>query len=852
MHTNDFFPFGELLRKYRKRKRITQRTLAVLMGVHYNTIWAWEQGEYLPGTRGIILELARLLDLDTTETGALLEASLTALSPYWNIPSQRNAFFTGRDEYLKRLHHLLGAEQPTHSTRSYALSGLGGIGKTQLALEYAYQYHHAFSGVFWLAAETQESFVTSCTSIASLLKLDEQYQQEQYKILQVINQWLTFHRDWLLIVDNVEHLETVTPLLPAARQGSLLFTTRLHTLGSLAPVIPLEPMSHVESRTLFLRRAFSHDLHAREKLVDEHVVDQLVAVFDGLPLALDQAGAYIATTGCSPSDFYHLFDANPFQLLDTREHLAAYPFSVTKTFTLSFSRLQSSHPAAATLLSICCFLAPDAIPEALITEGSICLDLYLRDLVSTPFTWHSLFEDLLSHSLVNRHAHTKTISLHRVVKTILIQVLPEDARRSSLGQALCLVNQAFPALFEHVECWSWCENVVPHALAVLQHCEQENLSSAYRSELLSKTAAYLTLRARYGEAERLYQHLLAFQHQTLGSSHADVADTLNHLGKLAYRQSRYREAETYFRQSLLIREKVLGERHPDVAACLNNLGDLSLKQGRYVEAETLFQRALLMREETQGTMHPAVASPLNNLALLYLMQERYTEAEPLYERALQIREQLQSPMQLELAFPLNNLAMVYAALNRDEDAESLYRRAVLIREQAQGPHHPDLASPLTNLADLYVKRGRYQEAASLYQGALKNLEESLGPDHQEITYCVHGLAALAVKQGEEQQAEALFLRALQIQERTLGRHHPELVEMLCGLAQLYARQKRYEEAESLYQRALTIGKEAFGPSHQRHSTALQHYADLLYATQRNREAAQLEHQRVSLSTGTPQ
>ncbi|GCE29439.1 tetratricopeptide repeat protein [Dictyobacter alpinus] len=852
MGTNEIFPFGDLLKNYRKRKHITQRNLAILLGVHYNTIWAWEQGDYLPGTRGIVLELARLLDLDTSDTGALLEASLTALPPYWNIPYQRNAFFTGREVYLKKLYHLLGAEQEVHSTQSCVLSGMSGIGKTQIALEYAYRYHHEFSAVFWLAAETQESLITSCTSIAAILKLDEQHQKEQYKILSAVKEWLTFHRQWLVIVDNVEHLEVIRPVLPAARQGSLLFTTRLQTLGSLAPVIPVERMSHDESRTLFLiRRAFSQDLHPSPSTVEEHMTDSIVALLDGLPLALDQAGAYIAKTGCSPSDFSTLFNANPFQLLDEREHLATYPFSVAKTFTLSFSRIQQTNPAAAALLGICSFLAPDAIPEALITENIGCLDAHVREWISTPFTWQTLFEDLLSHSLVNRHAHTKTISLHRLVKTILTQALPEDDRRIFLDQALCLVNQAFPALFEQIEYWSWCEQVVPHALTVLHHCEQETLSSLYRSELLTKTAAYLTVRARYNEAEKLYQHMLALQQQTLGRIHAEVAGTLNQLGKLAYWQGKYAEAETNFRQSLDIRENVLGSLHPDVAACLNNLGDLSLKQGQYAEAERLFQRALLIREKAQGPMHSAVALPLNNLALLYFMQERYTEAEPLYDRALQLREQSQSSMQLELAFPLNNLAMVYAALNRYEEAEALYRRAIRIREQAQGSGHPDLASPLTNLADLSVKQGKYHEAAALYQRALKNLEESLGSDHQEASYCIRGLAELAAKQGEEKQAEEMFLRALQIQERALGQHHPELLELLCELAQLYRFQQRYEEAEPLYQRALAIGKEAFGPSHKRFRVVLQHYTALLYTTQRNREAAQLEHLYASLSEDVP-
>ncbi len=132
--------FGDILRTFRKRKRISQRALAEKLGVHLNTIWSWEQGNYLPGSKSMVLELARLLRLDEQEMLQLLEASLTALAPYWSVPLRRNPCFTGRDALLQYLHTRLTSVQPVALTQASALSGLGGIGKTQIAVEYAYRY----------------------------------------------------------------------------------------------------------------------------------------------------------------------------------------------------------------------------------------------------------------------------------------------------------------------------------------------------------------------------------------------------------------------------------------------------------------------------------------------------------------------------------------------------------------------------------------------------------------------------------------------------------------------------------------------------------------------------------------
>ena len=315
MESQQTFPasFGELLKTFRKRKRLTQKQLAQQLGVHANTISSWELGTYLPATRGLVLELARHLALDEQETRQLLEASLTALSPHWQVPFQRNPLFTGREEILEALHTQLHVEQVVALTQSYALRGLGGIGKTQIALEYAYRYALEYSAIFWIEAETIEHVMSSLLRIVELLQLPERQETDQQRIVAAVQRWLSTHNSrWLLIWDNVEDLELLQRLLPPTRQGATLITTRHQALGTLARGMDLAPMEREEGMLFVLRRAKVLEPEATSERMHQLAVsmpaeyaaaEKLVAAMGGLPLALDQAGAYIEETGCSVSAY---------------------------------------------------------------------------------------------------------------------------------------------------------------------------------------------------------------------------------------------------------------------------------------------------------------------------------------------------------------------------------------------------------------------------------------------------------------------------------------------------------------------------------------------------------------------
>ncbi|HEY7420277.1 MAG TPA: helix-turn-helix domain-containing protein, partial [Ktedonobacteraceae bacterium] len=186
MDTTTLSSFGELLKTLRKRSKVSQQEVATRLGVHLNTISKWERGICLPESKTMMLELAHQLHLDTHATRLLLEASLTAFSPYWHLPYQRNPFFTGREEVLQQVHEALHQQQSALLCQSSTVSGLGGVGKTQIAIEYAYQYANDYAAVLWVSAETAESLTANFLVFAEILNLPEQHEHEQSRVVTAV------------------------------------------------------------------------------------------------------------------------------------------------------------------------------------------------------------------------------------------------------------------------------------------------------------------------------------------------------------------------------------------------------------------------------------------------------------------------------------------------------------------------------------------------------------------------------------------------------------------------------------------------------------------------------------------
>jgi len=849
---------NDRLRQERLLRGWTQQQVAAQVGTDGYTVGRWERGRAIPSPY-FRRQLCELFGKDTQALGLLREpqpgrqlvgascgpepgeeeiaSSQNRLTrpPSWSVPFSRNPFFTGREPFLQHLHQLLCPQNRTPPfSPSYALIGLAGSGKTQTAVEYAYRYAHSYSAIFWMSAETPERISASFLRLAELVGLPESEQSKQAGLVAAVQRWLLTQQDWLLIWDNVEDVHLLARFLPPTRQGATLLTTRCRALGTLAQGLELPPLTQQEALLFLLGRAgvlpptaSPEDLLEWRRTAPDAsaYAQEVVELMGRLPLALDQVSAYLSETPTSLSEYLQLYQSRRSALLNRRgEGVTDHPQAVSTTLSLAFDKVVHSNAAAAELLRLCAFLHADAIPEAFLSTGYHFLGERLGPVVADPLLLHEAIRCLYGYSLLSRNVQEQTLSIHRLVQTVIQEGMSEHERALWQRRVIRLLAALVPEV--SYETWRQCERLLPHVL-FWTSTTADHVWNQEAGEVLCKAADYLRERAQYQEAEPLYQRALRMCKQIQRLDRSQEARALSGLALLYAEQGKHEQAEPLYQQALFIREQSLGQEHPEVARLLNTLANLYLMQGKYGQAEPLYQRALCIWEQSLGKTHPMVARPLHNLALLYAKQSKYELAEPLYQQALAIDEKAYGPRHPDVAYPLHNLAKLYAEQGKQDQAEPLYRRALSIWEQTLGSTHPQVAYPLAGLADLSREQRQYEQAEALYQRCLRIREQTLGEVHPEVASSLNGLATLYCEQGRDQEAEQLSQRALAIGEQHLGKLHPETANSLVLLARLCQKRGNAEQALSLLQCACSIFEQCLGQTHPQTSKAMSDYHEML-------------------------
>lgn len=413
----------------------------------------------------------------------------------WNVPFPHNPFFTGREELLAQLHVSFHTDHATMLSQPQAISGLGGVGKTQIAIEYAHLYRQSYNAVLWVRAESQETLISSYTDIATLLNLPEREAQEQDILIQAVKRWLHINQGWLLLLDNADEPEHLPPFLPTAIGGHLLVTTRASDLSHLgigiAHSLVVDTFSPEQGTRFLLQRAGLLALDAELALAspqDRIVAQQISQELGGLPLALDQAGAYIKATASDLTTYQRLYESHHMRLLkERRGH--EHPEPVAATWSLSFRRVEEQSLEAADLLRLCAYLSPDAIPEVILTKGVVHVGEHMIPVSTDPFVFNAVIETLQAYSLLVRDPHTHSVSVHRLVQAVMREGITTETKKRWKLQAVLAVNAARPAL-QDVDQWDACEQWLPHALVCAIWIEQEHLQNNESASLLNTAGSY--------------------------------------------------------------------------------------------------------------------------------------------------------------------------------------------------------------------------------------------------------------------------------------------------------------------------------------------------------------------------
>jgi tetratricopeptide (TPR) repeat protein len=679
-----------------------------------------------------------------------------------------------------------------------ALHGLGGIGKTQLALEYAYRHLEHYRAILWVHADSPQALLASYLDLAKLLGIALPDQPEATTLVRALKGWFQKNIDWLIIFDNVETelLPQIIEVVPPLARGHVLLTTRSQALGPCIQSLPVEVMEAREGAYLLLRRS---RLIARDTPLEEittslfETARKITTELGGLRLALDQAGAYIEENGCSLDDYLALYYTNRSILLGRRGHLSGkdYAHTVATTWDLSFSRIEAMNSGAGALLQLCAFLQPDAIYEEMLLAEGVDLGEPLNTLRSDPLRWQEALGLLSSYSLLRRHPEHKILSLHRLVQLALQERMDEQTQRLWAERVVRLLNRNFPALEILDESFNpsllKSQRYLPQAYvaaSLITHWQMDFLEAG---QLLARLDAYLdetaiyTQAVGYLEAARpiLEKHLPPI-HPELKVCWHDLAIVYHHLGKYAA------SASALFR-TLEICWHIFGPLHEETIIIICNIAWLYRDLGRYADAEALLLDCLASLEhafehEPEHIIRPlklhAFASIPLSLVITWFMQERtekYAEAEILLQCALAVNEEYLGAEHLATLGNLARLGELYMRQGRYAQAEQLIKQVLTVHRRIDGEEHLRTLKVVGLLAHLYDLQGDYAEANVLHRQILDTLERLFGAEHPEIADSLYALARHYDLQGLQTQAEPLYRRALAIRMAVLGSDHPTTV-----------------------------------------------------------------------------
>ncbi|KAK3938097.1 kinesin light chain [Diplogelasinospora grovesii] len=632
--------------------------------------------------------------------------------PHFFVPFGRN-----KDFLLERI----PPSADKDDCQRTAIEGLGGVGKTQIALEAAFRVRdeHPDCHIFWVPANAYRE-IGRQLGIAGI-------NDDKADVKLLVKTALSQSADnWLLIL--LFGTAGATP-----HRGSILFTTRNHEARG---IVNLAEMSRPEAVDLLQRNVAAHQLS------DTQSTASLLNFLADLPLAIKQASAYMAKTGITATHNERLIEL----LSKDFEDRARYKSTrnpVAATWLISFHHISRDNQLAAQYLRFMSFISEKEIPKAIGT--------------------------LKAYAFITERAGQESYDIHRLVRLAMRNWLAENGElKACTTTVMQQLDEVFP--FPTHESRAVCMRYLPHTLAALDFQDQST-DDAVKSSLLLNVAESSFMLGKYQDAEELYRQALKLRTQVLGAEHPSTLVSMNNLALVLNSQGKYEEAETLHRQALELSAKVFGAEHPSTLASINNLASVLNSQGKYEEAETMYRQALKLWTKVLGAEHPDTLASINNLASVLDSQGKYEEAETLHRQALELRtkvlgaEHPDTPASMNnLANVLysqgniNNLANVLDSQGKYEEAETMYRQALKLRTKVLGAEHPDTLTSINNLASVLDSQGKYEEAETIHQQALK----------------------LRTK-GKYEEAKTMYRQALELRTKVLGAEHPGMLASMDNL-----------------------------------------------------------------------
>jgi tetratricopeptide (TPR) repeat protein len=714
-----------------------------------------------------------------------------------HLPFARNAVFTGRQSDLLTLANCLlhnpSGQDVIITQAAAAATGYGGIGKSQLAVEFCYRYGRYFKGVYWI--HTDQDILTEISICGKAMNLAPWPETLPDQVNTTLQAW-TQNGPRLVILDNAEEPEVIQEWLPRLRKCRVLLTSRR---GYWPPDMGLEtyPLDTLpRNESLELLRKLAPQL---EEITDKELGEVAEHLGD-LPLALDLAGRYLARRiRLTPKKYLKELKEKGSSLKhqsfakEKGYNPTLHETSLAKTFALNWDELDND--LSKQIFKTCGYCAPNTPIPWEILEKTSEEDVDIEMAVS-------LLEDL---GLIQNDDQGPI--LHPLLCEFAQIRDHEQENLSNLTDVLAdLTNGAVNTRYPEK-----CQPFQPHIPIVARIAEDAEIESA--GSAWNAYGRILDVIANHAGAKAAFERALAIDEAVFGPDHPNVGRDVNNLGMVLNALGDHVGAKAAYERVLAIIEKVSGPDHPNIATLVNNLGSVLHDLGDHTGAKAAYDRALAIDEAVFGPDHPNVGRDVNNLGMVLNALGDHAGAKAAFERALAIDEVVFGPDHPNVATNVNNLGLVLQTLGDYAGAKAAFERALAIDEVVFGPDHPNVGRDVNNLGLVLQTLGDYAGAKTAFERALAIDEAVFGPDHPEVATNVNNLGSVLHDLGDHAGAKAAYERALAIDEAVFGPDHPKVGIRVNNLGLVLHDLGDHAGAKAAFERALAIDEAVFGPDH---------------------------------------
>ncbi|MHA4990996.1 tetratricopeptide repeat protein [Streptomyces sp. SD18] len=706
----------------------------------------------------------------------------------------------GREEELAQLRRILSSRHEGAITQSGAVHGLGGIGKSTLALHYAHRHRGDYALIWWINGASPDEIETSLTTLTHTLVPGWAATADRVAQVAWAMQWLAWHPGWLLVYDNVDNPDDLTPYTGALHQGHHLATSR-RTTGwpDSAPTLTLGNLAPDDATTLLCRIVLKNANPTARQQAEARALAVELGYF---PLAIKQAGAYLAQNrGISFDAYRRRLDSK----LAKTAHGSDAERTLARVWNVTLHTLEEADPLAVEMLYTAAWLAPDDIPLSLLTPPGTDPD----DIAEAAGT-------LAAYSMITDTG--TTLSLHRMVQAVLRTPQRTDDSQSNRhlqgrdrAEQAVLYSLAPPPGQDTPTEDQW-DTLTPHlvTLAATRPPEHHNppLTSAYEA-----AGNRLHQQGHTARAISLREAALAQCEQVLGDTHPDTLTSRNNLAYAYESAGDLGRAIPLYEATLAQYEQVLGDTHPDTLTSRNNLASAYESAGDLGRAIPLYEATLAQREQVLGDTHPDTLTSRNNLAYAYDSAGDLGRAIPMHEATLAQREQVLGDTHPDTLTSRNNLASAYKSAGDLGRAIPMHEATLAQREQVLGDTHPNTLMSRNNLAHAYRSAGDLGRAIPLYEATLAQYEQVLGDTHPDTLTSRNNLAYAYDSAGDLGRAIPMHEATLAQREQVLGDTHPDTLTSRNNLAHAYYTAGDLRRAIPLYEATLAQYEQVLGDTH---------------------------------------